>query len=61
MFSAQLHKYEGYMVRKSVGMSLPSSFSSQPGFTLIVTALLPPDAVQRSIAMVNHGLADLFG
>ena len=30
-------------------------------FTLIVTALLPPDAVQRSIAMVNHGLADLFG
>jgi len=30
-------------------------------FTLIVTALLPPDAVQRIMAMVSHGLGDLFG
>jgi hypothetical protein len=30
-------------------------------FTLIVTALLPPGAVQRIMAMVSHGLGDLFG
>jgi hypothetical protein len=30
-------------------------------FTLIVTALLPPDTVQRTMAMVSHGLGDLFG
>lgn len=30
-------------------------------FTLIVTALLPPGAVQRITAMVSHGLGDLFG
>jgi hypothetical protein len=30
-------------------------------FTLIVTALLPPDTVQRIMAMVSHGLGDLFG
>lgn len=30
-------------------------------FTLIVTALLPPDDVQHIIAMVFHGLSDLFG
>jgi hypothetical protein len=30
-------------------------------FTLIITALLPPDAVQRIVAMVSHGLGDLFG
>lgn len=30
-------------------------------FTLIVAALLPPDAVRRMMAMVSHGLGDLFG
>jgi hypothetical protein len=30
-------------------------------FTTIVAALLPPDAVQRVMAMVSHGLGDLFG
>jgi len=30
-------------------------------FTLIVTALLPPETVQRMMAMVSHGLGDLFG
>lgn len=30
-------------------------------FTLIVTALVPPDAVQHVIAIVIHGLGDLFG
>ena len=30
-------------------------------FTLIVTALLPPDTVQRMMAVVSHGLGDLFG
>ena len=33
-------------------MSLLSSFRA---------GSLPPDAVQRSIAVVSHGLADLFG
>jgi hypothetical protein len=30
-------------------------------FTLLVTAVVPPDAVQYIIAMVIHGLGDLFG
>jgi hypothetical protein len=30
-------------------------------FTLIITALLPPETVQRIMAMVSHGLGDLFG
>jgi hypothetical protein len=30
-------------------------------FTLIVTALLPPDTVQHMIVTVIHGLGDLFG
>jgi hypothetical protein len=31
LFSAQLHKYEGYTVRKASETSLLSSFSSRPG------------------------------
>lgn len=30
-------------------------------FTLIVTALLPPEDVQQVVAMVTHGVGDLFG